>query len=389
MDLLLKNMQTMQEQMKTMQKGQEETCMRLARQSHKDSYVFKKKGNECQYKANEEVKERLEVAAGNLDRVEAASGKEQLNLAWKEIAEGTSFLARRQKLIKLADRSESRWAVVEEYDADVLADDSDDEKKIEKAEKAAKRKLAKRRKVQEVKLREGLAARSLPRPGSEPTPKAPFASPKPAIAAVPRPKYPVGSCFQCGDPGHFRRECPRAAPPAGAREEYPLIQCVEHGAIEGMECVDREKVAPDLGEVLNVGESSRCWKAQEGEASTVSVRGCLGACITYSEEVLYAPPWVLETLRNGYVLPFYSRPTPYAHPNQHSAQIEADFVTNAVADLLNGGYIEKVNELPVVCSPLSVVTNGVGKKRLVVNLRHVNQSLWSKSSSTKTCVWQG
>ena len=29
-------------------------------------------------------------------------------------------------------------------------------------------------------------------------------------------------------------------------------------------------------------------------------------------------------------------------------------------------------ELPVVCSPLSVVMNGVGKKRLVVNLRHVN-----------------
>ena len=43
MDLLLKNMQTMQEQMKAMQKGQEETCMRLARQSHKDSYVLKKK----------------------------------------------------------------------------------------------------------------------------------------------------------------------------------------------------------------------------------------------------------------------------------------------------------------------------------------------------------
>ena len=71
--------------------------------------------------------------------------------------------------------------------------------------------------------------------------------------------------------------------------------------MEGMECVDRENVSP---EVLNGGESSiansRCWEAQEGDASTVSVRGRLGACITYWEEVLYAPPWVLETLRNGY-----------------------------------------------------------------------------------------
>ena len=212
MDLLLSSMQTMQEQMKAMQKGQEETCMRLARQSHKDSYVFKKKGNECQYKANKEVKERLEVAASYLDRVKAVSGKEHLNLAKKEIAKGTSFLARREKLIKLADRSESGWAVVEEYNADVLADDSDDEKKIEKAENAAERKLAKRRKVQEVKLREGLAARSLPRLGSEPTPKAPFASPKPAIAAVPKLMYPAGSCFQCGDPGHSGGNAPRQHP---------------------------------------------------------------------------------------------------------------------------------------------------------------------------------
>ena len=61
---------------------------------------------------------------------------------------------------------------------------------------------------------------------------------------------------------------------------------------------------------------------------------------------------MLETLRNGYVLPFYSEPTTYARPNKHSAQIEVEFVTKAVAELLSGGYIEKVPELPVVCSPL-------------------------------------
>ena len=34
-----------------------------------------------------------------------------------------------------------------------------------------------------------------------------------------------------------------------------------------------------------------------------------------------------------------------------------------------------VAEQPVVCSPLSVVVNGAGKRRLVVNLRHVNHYL--------------
>ena len=66
----------------------------------------------------------------------------------------------------------------------------------------------------------------------------------------------------------------------------------------------------------------------------------MGACDSYWEEVLCAPPWVLEALRNGYVLPFYSESTPHACPNQHSAWVEVEFVAKAVAELLKGGYIE-------------------------------------------------
>ena len=70
--------------------------------------------------------------------------------------------------------------------------------------------------MQEVKLREGLAARSLPRLGSEPKPKAPFASPKPAIAVVPRPKYlwaPASSAAtQAISGGNAPRQHPRLEP---------------------------------------------------------------------------------------------------------------------------------------------------------------------------------
>ena len=50
------------------------------------------------------------------------------------IKKGRSLLDERQKLIRLADRSEHGWGVVDEYTADDLAEDSDDEKRIEKAE---------------------------------------------------------------------------------------------------------------------------------------------------------------------------------------------------------------------------------------------------------------
>ena len=58
---------------------------------------------------------------------------------WKKVA--TRLLVEKQKVIKIADRSANGWRVVAEYTADELADDSDDEKRLEKAEKAAVRKV--------------------------------------------------------------------------------------------------------------------------------------------------------------------------------------------------------------------------------------------------------
>lgn len=50
------------------------------------------------------------------------------------IQKGRSLLEERQELIHLADRSKHGWSVVEEYKAEDLPDDSDDECQIEKLE---------------------------------------------------------------------------------------------------------------------------------------------------------------------------------------------------------------------------------------------------------------
>ena len=44
------------------------------------------------------------------------------------IEQGKELIVTRQKLIKIADRSEFAWHTVEEYLEDELADNSDDEK---------------------------------------------------------------------------------------------------------------------------------------------------------------------------------------------------------------------------------------------------------------------
>ena len=98
--------------------------------------------------------------------------------------------------------------------------------------------------------------------------------------------------------------------------------------------------------------------------------GCISALIFGG-----MTPWILSVITQGYILPFMSAPPPYSRPNQPSAFAESGFVDSAIAELLLGGCIKMVAEQPVVCSPLSVMANGAGKRRLVVNLRHVNHYL--------------
>ena len=50
----------------------------------------------------------------------------------------------------------------------------------------------------------------------------------------------------------------------------------------------------------------------------------------------------------------------------------------SVADLLASGCIREVPEQPYICSPLSVVESSAGKKRLVINLKHLNNFLWKQ-----------
>ena len=56
------------------------------------------------------------------------------------VAEARLIIKKRQKLIKIADKNRDGWLVVQEYETDDLASDSEDEKKIRKAKAAAEKK---------------------------------------------------------------------------------------------------------------------------------------------------------------------------------------------------------------------------------------------------------
>ena len=176
---------------------------------------FKKKGNERQFFLNSEV---LEYVHSALSALQASSP--QVEKALEELKEGE------KKLVLIADSSEERWEVANEYQCRDLADDSDDDKRIRQAEVRASQK---RRRAQ-------LARKSLcfrpQKPATPPVPSLPYVvsgygtpvSPSYPTISLPGSNFSnpfgavnwlkahrgsrVGSCFACGSFGHFRNQCP-------------------------------------------------------------------------------------------------------------------------------------------------------------------------------------
>ena len=174
---------------------------------------FKKKDNEKQYDFNEEVREKLATADSSLN-----AAPPDIDKAKSALQEGEKLINERQKLIKVADRSEYGWATQEEYTTDELADNSDDEKRLFKAEARAGKKLktakAKNKKPLGSKRASYLTAlqkaANIPSQGSQGL-QSPglMQSREPSGSQLGRVQPAVVvPCVQCGTLGHFRRNCP-------------------------------------------------------------------------------------------------------------------------------------------------------------------------------------
>lgn len=105
-----------------------------------DKYVFHKKGNEVQFKFNSQVEVKIREAKMDLE-------DGQVHAATEKMDQGMDLIKSRQKLIKIADSSSEGWNAVKEYEENPLASDSEDEKRINRAESKAAKKADKNRKI--------------------------------------------------------------------------------------------------------------------------------------------------------------------------------------------------------------------------------------------------
>ena len=107
----------------------------------------------------------------------------------------------------------------------------------------------------------------------------------------------------------------------------------------------------------------------------VSVRGRLRKSIHFWRDI-DAPRFIVDTIEFGYKLPLLQIPPPFVATNNNSALQGSEFVESAISELLTLQCVTEVFAPPPVINPLSVSIQKSGKKRLILDLRHVNQYLF-------------
>lgn len=182
---------------------------------------FKRRGNEKQHQFNEAVDEQFGELEEELQKCATvddlpSTARPALKRMKKMLEEGRKLIAGRQKLILLADRSLHGWDLVKQYEVNDLAEGSDDERKIRKAEKAAKQE-AKRATAREKSTRGMSPYQRDQRVATWPEPRAPY-HPYGGSRSGGN-TGPVGPCHNCGEFGHLKYNCKE---PRTQSNQYPF-----------------------------------------------------------------------------------------------------------------------------------------------------------------------
>lgn len=194
---------TLEESMSNLKRSSSESQIReIKKLKYDDPHHFKKKSNEDQFKFNLKVQDALEEANSSLEN-------KKLDKVKSALEQGEKLLKERQKHILLADKSTYGWATVKEYKQNELADNSEDEKKMYKAEVRPKA---------QIKDRKPKFGKSAPKgEGKRPRFSSPLhgltqaGNPTPTLESQYRARQTKpGTCFHCGKPGHWRAQCPAA-----------------------------------------------------------------------------------------------------------------------------------------------------------------------------------
>ena len=131
----------------------------------------------------------------------------------------------------------------------------------------------------------------------------------------------------------------------------------------------------EVADIAQVHRDSDLFEFEFSASSPgVNVKGNLRGNFDFWKRI-GTPSFILSVIERGYLLPFVSFPEPAVFKKNRSSLAHADFVEDAIRDLVESGRVLHTKVFPRVFNPLSVSVQANGKKRLILDLRYVNKFL--------------
>ena len=124
-----------------------------------------------------------------------------------------------------------------------------------------------------------------------------------------------------------------------------------------------------------LSEVQEACEFEESSATALSqVKGSLRRNAEFWRSIA-APRYILSVICEGYRLPFQQTPLGFTSRNNRSALDHSEFVNEAILELLHSDRVMELNNPPDGVNPLSVSVQPKGKKRLILDLRYINNFL--------------
>ena len=303
------------------------------KKSSQKQLEFRYKSNQKQFEFNEEIKGMLETSIQLIQK-----GSKHRSV--KKLKDATDLLNSRNKLVRIADKSPAGWGTVQGYESDSIASDSEDEKKIRKAENRA---LAKKRKrtvsssTTSKRIDFGVQEGGLVLEATQEQ-----TQPKHQMSVLNVEEEVIGSKI------------------ATSSQKKKNISKDKYYNFESKLCFLRKSEKAFFENVLTAVNNNS------------TVKGRIRMNIKVWEK-LRASEYILQVIKEGYKLPFIKTPEFREFQNNHSAINNYNFVSTTIQELIQSGSV-----IEVPFCPLLVAVNSSGKKRLILDIRYINDHLYKE-----------
>ena len=115
---------------------------------------------------------------------------------------------------------------------------------------------------------------------------------------------------------------------------------------------------------------------ENSKKSNISLKSNLKRNIAYSRNTLMANESFLKTIENECKILFFEVPEKAHLPNNKSSLKNENLVLDSISEMLEIGSIKEVKGTPKVINPFSISKRSSGKKRLILDLRYINEHLY-------------